>query len=503
MGVNEKPLNDLGAYPLSEKTRQFLAKKVLGHYLNGQIVASISGEENPLIEPGSGKAFARVASGNVDDIDVAVNAAREAYEDGRWCRLTPAQRERCLRKLAELIEDNRDILSDLDILEGGATRSYSGFMVQLGIEIVNYYAGWPTKIQGGIPATSSDIVVQEVREPVGVCGVITPWNGPSCIPLSIIPALACGNSVVLKPAEQTPLAALFVAGLCSQAGIPDGVLNVIQGFGHTAGAALVAHPLVDSISFTGSVETGRKIQIAAAGSLKRLTLELGGKSPQIIFADADLDVAVPTVAAAIFSHAGQVCVAGSRVLVQRSIYNDVVERLIGLAGKLKIGSGFDSTSDMGPLVSQMQLDRVCHYVKSARDEGATLAFGGERQGSEGFYHQPTIFTGVDNSMTIAQEEVFGPVVVVMPFDTEAEALAIANQTEYGLAAGVWTRNLACANRSAKQLRAGTVWVNTYLRVDPGVSFGGVKHSGVGRNLGHASIEELTQVKSIWFDISSG
>jgi acyl-CoA reductase-like NAD-dependent aldehyde dehydrogenase len=493
-------LTDHPPYPISAAAARQLERPLFGHVVDGAVVPSRDGGTMPVRDPATGDTVATAAAGSAADVERAVRSARAAFDDGRWRYLAPLEQERRLRRLSALIAEHGDELAELDVIDSGLLRLYAGFIVQFAVDGLDYYAGWPSKLHGVIPAAPREFAVYQVREPIGVVGAIVPWNGPTVAAVMALAPLAAGNCVVLKPAEQTPMTAVRVAELAIEAGIPEGVFNVVQGTGESVGAALVAHPDVDAITFTGSGATGRAIQASAAARVKRVSLELGGKSPSIIFPDADLEAAAAAAMMGVWGASGQVCTCSTRVLVHESVHDEVVGRIVERSRGLRLGGGFDPDADMGPVVSAEQLQRIQRYVGIGVEEGAELALGGSRHGDRGYFHEPTVFTGVRNEMTIAQEEIFGPVMGVLKFSSEEEAYRIANAVEYGLAAGVWTSDLAHAHRATRALRAGTVWVNTYQMVYPSVPYGGVKQSGHGRNLGEASLDEFTQTKSIWMKV---
>ncbi|ALS65145.1 MULTISPECIES: aldehyde dehydrogenase family protein [Pandoraea] len=480
----------------------FLDGKQKQLLIDGKWVEAQSGRTFDTINPYNGKVLATVAHGDAADVDLAVAAARRAFE-GPWKQFKPVDRQRVLLRLADLIEQDFDEIGVLDVLDMGGPISSLPRRRERALTTLRYYAGLATATHGRTIENSQpgNIASYTVKEPLGVVGAIIPWNGPLFMALwKVAPALAAGCTVVLKPAEQAPLSSLRLGELCLEAGIPPGVVNVITGFGE-AGAALAEHPDVDKITFTGSTEVGQKILRASAGNVKRVTLELGGKSPNIVFADADLDLAVPGAAMAIFANSGQICSAGSRLYVERKIHDEFVERVAGYASQLRLGDPMDPATHLGPVVSKEQLDRVLGYLDSGREQGARVAAGGEQatEGdlANGYFVKPTVFCGVDESMRIAREEIFGPVVAAMPFDSVEEVIARGNATQYGLGSGVWTTNLNTAQRVSQGLRAGSVWVNCYQLMDAAVPFGGYKMSGFGREGGVDHIDEFMAVKAVW------
>jgi phenylacetaldehyde dehydrogenase len=472
-------------------------------FINGQWADAASGKTFETPNPATGDMLARVAEGDAEDINRAVHAARAAFDEGPWSRMTPSQRGRIVWKIGDLILEHVDELAQLESLDNGKPYLVAQAAdVPLAADLFHYMAGWATKIEGNTIDISvpympgANFHSYTLREPIGVVGQIIPWNFPLLMAAwKLGPALATGCTVVLKPAEQTPLTALRLAELISEAGVPDGVVNVVPGFGETAGAALAAHDDVDKVAFTGSTEVGKLIVQAATGNLKKLTLELGGKSPNIVFDDAE-DSAVEGAANAIFFNHGQCCVAGSRLFVHESRYDEVVDGVAEIAKSIKLGSGLDPATQMGPLVSDEQFRRVTGYLESGKADGATALAGGGRHGDRGYFVEPTVLTNTRPDMKVVREEIFGPVVVAEKFSSLDEIAADANDTSYGLGAGIWTRDISKAHALAKKLRAGTVWINCYNVFDASLPFGGYKQSGWGREMGHEVLNNYTEVKAV-------
>ena len=483
---------------LETRVEEFLSnpKKML---IGGEWVDSISGKTFATYNPANGEVLAYVAEGDREDIDRAVRAARRAFESGPWASMTPSRRGRLISKLADLLEEHLEEFAQLECLDNGKPLSVARAAdIPLSVDHLRYMSGWSTKIEGStIPISVEGHVAWTVREPVGVVGQIVPWNFPLLMTAwKLGPALAAGCTIVLKPAEQTPLSALRLGELIMEAGFPAGVVNIVPGFGETAGAALAVHPDVDKIAFTGSTDVGKIILKAAAGNLKKVSLELGGKSPNIVFADTDVSAAIKGSASAIFFNHGQCCTAGSRLFIEKKIFDKVVEGIAEEANRIKVGPGLDLSTHMGPLVSQEQLTRVCGYLESGLQEGARALAGGQKLAGSGYFVRPTVLVDTRPDMKVVREEIFGPVVAATPFTDPDEVITAANDSIYGLAAAVWTRDISKAHRFASRLKAGTVWVNCYNVFDAALPFGGYKQSGWGREMGRDALSLYTETKSV-------
>src|ERR1700738_2714495 len=496
MGIAVSPQIHPQVAEFIEKPRKML--------INGKWVNAASGKTFPTYNPATGEVLAQVAEGDREDIEQAVKAARQAFDHGPWRKMTPSERGRLIWKLADLIEQHLEEFAFLESLDNGKPLTVSRAAdVPLAADLFRYMAGWATKIEGNtiplsVPYTpGAKYLSYTLREPIGVVGQIIPWNFPLLMAAwKLGPALATGCTVVLKPAEQTPLSALRLGELIMEAGFPDGVVNIVPGYGETAGATLAAHPDVDKIAFTGSTEVGKLIVHAATGNLKKVSLELGGKSPNVVVKDADLDAAIPGSASAIFFNHGQCCCAGSRLYVEKPIFARVVEGVAEQAKKIKVGSGLDPETQMGPLVSEEQLNRVCSYLESGFSQGATALSGGHKAADKGYFVEPTVLVNTREDMKVVQEEIFGPVVTAMSFEDPEEIVLRSNDSDYGLAAAVWTRDISKAHRMAEHLRAGTVWINCYNIFDAALPFGGYKQSGWGREMGHDALQLYTQTKAV-------
>jgi acyl-CoA reductase-like NAD-dependent aldehyde dehydrogenase len=489
---------------LQESTQSFLQAAPKKLLIAGEWVDSQDGSTFPTVNPATGEELAQVAQAGPQDVDRAVQAAREAFESGPWSQTTGGERRQLLLALADLIDQHADELAELETLDNGKPLRISRRGdIPAATRHMRYYAGWADKIEGStIPVHHPNNFVYTLREPVGVVGLIIPWNFPLLMcAWKLAPALACGNTTILKPAEQTPLTAIRLGELVMEAGFPPGVVNILTGPGVPTGSAIGAHMGVDKVAFTGSTEVGRKIMQAAANSnLKRVSLELGGKSPMVIFADADIPQAIKSSPWAMFSTAGQECVAASRVFVERSVFDQVLAGMQEQAQRIRVDHGFAEKVHIGPVISKTQLDKILDYIESGRQEGAEVVTGGDRLGNHlanGYFLKPTLYTFQNDDLKVVQEEIFGPVVGVTAFDSWEELVQRANYTTYGLAAGIWTRDVSKAHRFAQAVKAGTVWVNQYNLTDASVPFGGYRQSGFGREMGKEALELYTQVKSVW------
>lgn len=483
------------------------AVKPIGHFINGEWYESANKKTFAIYDPSSGLVFNQASLAMKEEVDTAVSAAKKAFLSAEWSLMMPSERSKILWRIADLIEEHGDILAELESLDNGKPKNIARIAdVLLAAEHFRYYAGWCSKILGNTIKLSVPFLRDKQfhayteREPVGVVAQMIPWNFPLLMAAwKLAPALACGCSVILKPAEQTPLSAAFLANLIKKANLPNGVFNLLNGDGST-GALLASHPHIDKVAFTGSTEVGKLIVQASGVNLKKVSLELGGKSPNIIFADADINKAAIGAADAIFFNHGQCCCAGSRLFIHKSIYEKVLSNIKQRAENIKLGIGMKDDTDMGPLVSKEQFDRVTSYLHSGVNDGAKVICGGKPYEDRGYFIKPTILTEVNNSMSVVKEEIFGPVLCAIPFENEEEVINQANDSIFGLAAGIWTNNINKAHRVSKQLRAGTVWVNCYNIFDAALPFGGFKQSGWGREMGHEALELYTETKSICLDI---
>lgn len=493
---------------ITDRTAKFLARGTHPLLIDGQWVQAESGQTIDVINPANEEVIAKVASAGKADVDKAVAAARRAFDQGPWSKMRGAERERLLMKLADLLEANAQSFAEVESLDNGKSAGMAQAVdVAVAVDTIRYMAGWATKIEGAtsdisVPfAPQAEFVTFTRREAVGVVAAVVPWNFPLLLAVwKLAPALAAGCTVVLKPAEQTPLTAIMLGELIIEAGFPPGVVNIIVGDGPSAGAPLVSHPGVDKVSFTGSTEVGKLIGKAAVENMTRFTLELGGKSPVIVLDDCDPATAAAGAAQAIFFNHGQVCCAGSRLYVQKKMFDRVVADVAEIAKSMALGHGLDPASQMGPLVSREQMDRVCNYINIGMSQGANVVTGGGRAGEKGYYVHPTILTNVNADMRVVQEEIFGPVLTAMPYDDIEEVAAWANNTHFGLGASIWSNNLSKVHRLIPKIKAGTVWVNCHSMLNPAMPFGGYKQSGIGRDLGKASLDSYLETKSVYIAV---
>ena len=493
---------------LSERAANFLTQREHRLLIDGQWVPAASGATFATLNPATEEVITQVAAANAEDVDRAVRAARKAFDTGPWSTMRPAERQRLMLKLADLVEDHAQALAEIESVDNGKSAGIARAVdIALTIDFLRYMAGWATKIEGStntvsVPfAPQAEFISYTRREAVGVVAAIVPWNFPLLVATwKLGPALAAGCTVVLKPAEQTPLTALYLGELINEAGFPPGVVNIVTGDGLDAGAPLTRHPLVDKISFTGSTEVGKIIGHASVDNMTRFTLELGGKSPVIVLDDCNPAEAAAGAANAIFFNHGQVCCAGSRLYVQKKMFDNVVSEIGKIASSMTLGHGFDANAQMGPLVSQEQMDRVFSYIDIGRSQGAKVVAGGTRHAGKGYYVQPTVLADVDHGKRVVQEEIFGPVLTAMPYDSLDEVAAWANDSPYGLGASIWSNNLSKVHRLIPKIKAGTVWVNCHSVLDPAMPFGGYKQSGIGRDMGRASLDAYLETKSVFIAV---